>query len=81
MANYIGKVTARTNKFNEQEIKIGFGPQDWEKLGLQFNEWKNFVLKYSKEGKPYLVIDDWKPEQTARPSVGYEEEPQTDLPF
>lgn len=76
MANYIGKVTPRTNKFNDQEIDIAFGPQDWEKLGINCTEWKNLRMKYSKEGKPYLVINDWKPGQTGQaPEVDQEQLP------
>lgn len=31
-------------------------------LAKQSGEWVNFDLKWSREGKPYAQIDDWKPD-------------------
>ena len=61
---YVGKLTQRTNNFNEPETKIWLGPQDWEKLDklrAENNDSVNLVIKLSKEGKPYMVVDTWKP--------------------
>jgi hypothetical protein len=62
---YIGKVEAKENKFGGVETNISFGPKDWEKLGINCAEWKNFVLKSNKEGKPYLELNTWQPKQAA----------------
>lgn len=34
-------------------------------LSKQSDEWVNFDLKRSREGKPYASIDDWKPNSQA----------------
>lgn len=66
---YLGKVTARENKFGGVETNISFGPQDWEKIGINCKEWKNFTLKSNKEGKPYLELNNWAPKQEANAPV------------
>jgi hypothetical protein len=58
---YVGKVSQKENKFGQVETAISFGPQDWEKIGVKFDGWKNFVLKSSKEGKPYVELNTWVP--------------------
>ena len=75
---YVGRVQTRENKFGEVETNISFGPQDWEKLGINCTEWKNLVMKTSKEGKPYLQVNNWKPNAEANTSVAPSEEK---LPF
>lgn len=32
-------------------------------LSKQTEEWVNFDLKRSRDGKPYASVDDWKPNQ------------------
>lgn len=74
---YLGKVEAKENKFGTVETYISFGPQDFEKLGIQCNQWKNFVLKTNKEGKPYLELNTWKPKAAQAEAVSTDEA----LPF
>lgn len=93
---YVGNCATRTNKFDQQEVTVAFGPNDFEKLNAAKNEkgWVNLTLSTSREGKPYLTI--WqkqaspygqKAESTGQePSAQVAESPaatdaEDDLPF
>jgi hypothetical protein len=39
-------------------------------LSQQSDEWVNFDLKRSRDGKPYASVDDWKPNQGNTSSSG-----------
>ena len=87
---YVGKLTQRVNNFNEPETKIWFGPQDFEKLDKVRQEKgdnANLVIKLSKEGKPYMIVDNWEPNKVnnwepKKAAVAAEPTGEdTDLPF
>ena len=65
-------------------------------LAAQTDEWVNFDLKRSRDGKPYASVDDWKPQgggaggsrggapQRQRPATATDDEPafeDDDIPF
>jgi hypothetical protein len=68
---YVGKVQAKENKFGGVETHISLGPKDWEKLGINCNDWKNFILKSSKEGNPYLELNTWQPKAAAEEAAPF----------
>lgn len=49
-------------------------------LSQQSDEWVNFDLKRSREGKPYASIDDWKPNSQAGSGGSRGGAPQRDRP-
>lgn len=61
----LGKVTQRETPFGTVETKISLGPKDFEKIGINCQEWKNFVVKTSKAGTLYMELDNWKPKGAA----------------
>ena len=67
---YVGRTEERTNKFGEAEVKISFGPKDFDTLKEHTNDkgWVTFSLKTSKDGKLYLQV--WPAQK-----------PKGDLPF
>ena len=71
----LGKVTQRDTPWGTVETKLSLGPKDFEKMGIQCNEWKNIEIKTSKDGKLYGELDTWKPNNQTQ------DEPQGDLPF
>jgi hypothetical protein len=67
-----------------------------EFLAAQTEEWVNFDLKRSRDGRPYASVDDWKPSgggsggsrggapQRERPAKATDDEPpfdDDDIPF
>lgn len=85
---FVGNCKVKTNNFNEKETNIGFTAENLETLKSHLNEkgWVNVTLKTSKEGKPYLQVDTWKPnyQASAAPvdaSNAGSGEAQEELPF
>ncbi len=81
---FFGNCKARTNKFGEQEVSIGFTADDIKRLEANLNEkgWVNVIQKSSKEGKPYIQLDTWTPgtaAATAKPAASVPEDEE--LPF
>ncbi len=72
---YVGRVETKENKFGDIETRIGLTSENLQVLSDHLSEkgWVNLILKTTKEGKPYLQVDTWKP---AGATVA-----QEDLPF
>jgi len=60
---YVGRVETKENKFGDLETKIGLTAENLQVLTENLSErgWVNLTLKTTKEGKPYLQVDNWKP--------------------
>lgn len=79
---FVGLAKTRVNNFQEKEISVGFQQKDLDLLQSKLNDkgWVNFTVKTSKEGKPYLQIDTWKPKASEAVSNNTQETGE-ELPF
>lgn len=75
---FVGRVEQKPNKFGETEIRLSFGPQDFEKLEEFKNDkgWTNVNIRTSKEGKLYAEL--WMATNSTKPAVSPISD---DLPF
>ena len=55
---FVGQVKARTNKWNVEEINIGFNADHLKALQENLNErnWVNVALRVNKAGSKYMYI-------------------------
>jgi hypothetical protein len=83
MAKFIGIVKNIETKYGTL-TKISISEKDFREN--QKNGWVNAVLKTSKEGKPYLQIDEFQPKEKSEgghisKSTPVIDQKDTDLPF
>jgi len=63
-------------------IKVGYSREDLEYMleNLNDNGWINTEIKQTKEGKPYCVVDNYKPSASASAPLAQEED-DDEAPF